>query len=58
MIYFALVSLIIGTLLLALGLVGVVKGAAGLVALAFLLFFVCAGTAIVEPLVRGRLARR
>ncbi len=58
MIYPALASLMIGTVLLVLGLVGVVKGAAGLVALAFLLFLVFAGTAVMEPLVRGRLARR
>ncbi len=58
MIYLALVSLVMGALLLALGLVGVVKGAAGLVALAFLLFLVFGGTAVMEPHIRGRLSRR
>ena len=58
MIYCGLVSLMIGTLLLALGLLGFVKGAAGLVSLAFLLFLVFVGTAVMEPLIRDRLARR
>jgi hypothetical protein len=58
MVYFALSFLLIALGLLALGLTGVVKGAAGMVSLALLLFLGFAAASIARVLLRRRLYQR
>jgi hypothetical protein len=58
MLYLALFSLMIALVVFTLGMVGVVKGAAGVVAIAFCLFLLSGAMTLVTPGGRFRIGRR